>query len=242
MRKTQTEIPDDVKDVLAAGDFKPDQPLHYVLPPSLDRMMYVNCNEVLNRYGAKWKKGKIAAHVFESENKKSEFQVAVMSGIMVQKNGDSFYPTPRDVAELMCDEVAARTNFSVLNRHESFILEPSFGDGAIAKIIKEYWPMATLIGAEIDKDRFAIGNKYFDFAYHADFLTAPIHDEFDVVIMNPPFTAPNDPRACITHITKAWNLMDIGGVLVSVVPNSFNWATFRPLTELKTLWDTWDVI
>lgn len=240
MRKTQTEVPDDVKDALRRGSWRSDAAWVYVMP-QLERKLYVAANEVLARYGATWSR-KNAGHVFDSQASIDAFKQAIASGTMIEKNANAFYATPDAVARVMCDAIIRTT---LMFDSWCRILEPSCGEGALGRVIRAYWESPELIGVEVDEQRAQRANKtgYFDVVFHGDFLA---HDEpalsYDAVIMNPPFSATGRPELYAEHIAHAWHMLDVGGVLASVVPASFEYRTGGRTRWMKEIIGGYEII
>jgi 16S rRNA A1518/A1519 N6-dimethyltransferase RsmA/KsgA/DIM1 with predicted DNA glycosylase/AP lyase activity len=70
----------------------------------------------------------------------------------------------------------------------SYILEPSAGNGAICKVIKEWYPTVKIVANEIRKEENENLIKYADSVYHLDFLKFKGSKlDFDLIIGNPPF-------------------------------------------------------
>lgn len=117
-----------------------------------------------------------------------------------------FFPIPRPVAELVCD-MAELSNYQD-------ILEPSCGKGDLADVIYERVP-EHLICNELNKDmaKYLDGKPYT--CMYGDFLELKPGKvrAFDRIVMNPPFSKQQD----IDHVYHAYELLKLGGILVSVM-------------------------
>lgn len=236
MRKTQTVIPNDVAETLRAGGFRDGASWVYVLPSELDRSHYTLCDEVLQRYGAKWSK-KNQGHLFASDAQVAAFKLAIASGEMVERNALAYYPTPEHVARRLCNLVAQHDKNSALVRG-GVILEPSCGDGALGKVIHEYWPLCDVIGVEIDPERAAaaFSSGVFQYVHIGDFMTRarPV-PMYDAVIMNPPF----DKNAWIEHASRAWAMtLEDGGIFAAILPASYGYLKSDDARSLRVMLET----
>jgi phospholipid N-methyltransferase len=119
----------------------------------------------------------------------------------VKDVGFDFFPTPKEVSERMVDMAEIEPGMKVL--------EPSAGNGNIAEAIRS-------VGVEPDvaeissKLREILEAKGFRVVDH-DFMD--VTEKYDRIIMNPPFSNNLD----IEHIRHAYDLLNPGGKLVSVV-------------------------
>lgn len=94
------------------------------------------------------------------------------------------------------------------------VLEPSCGDGRILDAIRKYGHKGFGIeyhGPRADQAR-AKGHSVLT----ANFLECPPKEEFDAVVMNPPFYG----RHYAKHVNHALMFLKPGGVLVSILPAS----------------------
>ena len=134
--------------------------------------------------------------------------------------------TPRPVAERMCEMAELDAS--------STVLEPSCGDGRLVDVIMEHSP-ASLFCVELNPDMLL---KLKDKPYQvlqADFLSVGQENigKFSRVIMNPPFTRFQN----IDHIYHAYDLLDKGGILVSVVCESLFFRSEKKAVEFRTFLD-----
>lgn len=189
----------------------------------LERALYEEVADVLARLGGKWKRrGKAkdgvpqGAHVFPHDP--APLLAAVLeTGEMPPKNPTAFFPTPADVVAKMV-EWCDLPHFDV---EVCRILEPSAGTGAIADAIREAAPSARLDLVEVLPINAAMLRRKGYQPHEGDFLQWRPEYEYDVVLMNPPFSLEGDPLAYITHILHAWSLLRDGGQLVSITPTGW---------------------
>jgi len=128
-----------------------------------------------------------------------------MSKIKYMIKKFQFYPTPRPIAELVCDmaELSSAEN----------ILEPSCGKGDLADVI--YERNKNLFCIELNRDmKMYLDEKPYTCIVGIDFLeySLGILKPFDRIVMNPPFSKQRD----ITHIRHAYSMLKDDGILVAV--------------------------
>lgn len=92
-----------------------------------------------------------------------------------------FYATP---------EISIRTLFNEFSLDLSNIhvaLEPSAGNGAISKVLKELYPTINLDQIEIREEEKNVLEQYGN-VFIEDFLSYNSNKKYDLIITNPPFT------------------------------------------------------
>lgn len=124
------------------------------------------------------------------------------------ENKIDFYPTPVELADKMCQLV----DFTKVK----YILEPSAGKGDLVKAVEKRRSSFGDYSFDIDtieKDSelrsLLIGSEYR--VIHDDFLTFNTYKNYDLVIMNPPFSEG------AKHVLKAIDLLKNGGQLVAII-------------------------
>ncbi len=145
------------------------------------------------------------------------------TGAIPERKSHQYYPTPENVAidAVECAGIGP----------EDYILEPSAGQGHIAKFIKK--GMLTCI--EISEIHCEILNtvlKNVNVICH-DFLKWNEIKIFNRIIMNPPFS---DGRAA-DHVRHASTLLADHGILVAILP-----ASFRNKTIIEGMKHEWSEV
>lgn len=203
----------------------------------LDRKTYTKVNDVLERLGGKWNR-KLRAHVFPGQADEILWET-LETGEMPDKNPLCFFETPSEIAH----EMLQLANINNLPKGSN-ILEPSAGRGAIIKQLAshlfttesgrlgEYFNMTAIEVNPIFADELESIDGVN--VFQMDFLYYSPTELFDLILMNPPYTAPGDRLAYITHIDKALSLLKVGGKLVSIAPLGF---TFRQDKRCKAFID-----
>ena len=194
----------------------------YLPDRQLDRPTYEAVNKCLANIGGKWNRS-AKGHVFDYDPAEALETLIFTGETEDMKKTFQFFPTPRPVAEIMCD-------MAELDRAKA-ILESSCGKGDLADVI--YERNKRLIGIELNGEmkRYLDEKPYGDVVVYADFLAFRPEEvkPFDRIIMNPPFARQQD----IDHIYKAFDILQYGGVLVSVISIAPFFRTNRKSVEFR---------
>ncbi len=176
--------------------------------PKVTRDVYDEFNEILVRLRGRWKRGK--GHVFPYDPTLA-LRAVRSAGVMPAKNPLAYFPTPQELAEAI---VAA-----LPDRPPLTMLEPSAGEGALVRAALGRWPDLVVTAVELDPLNIALLRTCGVDATEANFLEHDFGDHrFDLVVMNPPFTADGDKQAWVTHLRRAFDLLSEHGVLACVAP------------------------
>lgn len=194
----------------------------FLPPKQLERKLYESVNKALVALGGKWNK-KAKAHLFD-HNPTDDIEAALQTGEVIDpKKVFQFFETPKELTAAMI-RLAKITEGDI-------VLEPSAGKGAIADEISRVG--AKVFCVELNPKCIEIlkGKGYE--TLEGDFLTClPISPTgvFKKIIMNPPFSMQQD----VDHILYAFNnLLDNGGILVSVVSESPFFRENRKSVEFR---------
>jgi len=173
----------------------------------LDRDLYLAVNKALDALGGKWNR-KQGGHVFPVDPRP---QIQAMLGTgQVEVKRDGYFPTPHAIGLEMADMAWLTPGMRVL--------EPSAGTGELAEAIIEAEPGALLWVAEKDPRRQQVlRDKGFGLLAEDgyDFLTYDV-GLWPRIIQNPPFEEGQD----VDHVRRAYECLESGGVLVSVMSAS----------------------
>lgn len=203
------KIPENILAVLAESEIR-DNTL-FLPPVKLERNTYETVNKCVASIGGKWNR-KAKGHVFDYDPSEAMENLIATGETEDMKKKFQFFPTPRPVAEMICD-MAELTPCSR-------VLEPSCGKGDIMDVVYERG-IHEIVGVELNKDmKVYLSNKPYTTMIGIDFLdfaADPNHKrDWSHVIMNPPFTKQQD----IDHIRAAYGVLAPGGVLVSILSPS----------------------
>ncbi len=186
-----------------------------ILKGQLDRKLYVEVAKVLEACGAKWNR-KLKRHVFDSPDGQETLDQAVTLGEVTTRKDTDFYETPEKVVALMLS-LAGDVGPG------AHVLEPSAGEGAIARHVQAHGVNAALYCVERDPKRVTVLRQALGLKpeiKNCDFLDlrpedfVAVHNDggFDFVLMNPPFSKRQDAK----HILHAASFLHPKGRLVSV--------------------------
>ncbi|KNC11551.1 restriction endonuclease subunit M [Pantoea sp. RIT-PI-b] len=197
-----------------------------ILTGQLDRNLYTRTNKVIEAAGGKWNR-KAKAHVFDIDAAERIEQIILTGDVVVPKDDFEFFPTPPDVVRHVIHLADIGDGMKVL--------EPSAGQGAIAKAAHEaaadvMIDMYELMPANNDA-LHALNLRLSGIGKPVDFLTiepAPIYDR---VVMNPPFGR----QADIKHVTHALKFLKPGGQLVSVMASSVTFRSNKLTSDFRQL-------
>lgn len=184
----------------------------------VNRKQYEKVIKAIEVAGGVWNR-KAKAHIFNSDPREALGLIVAQGKATVARDG--FYPTPNPLVEQML-------TLAFLQRRMR-VLEPSAGDGAIAKLVAAKVSPLNLVLVEKDPGRAkALREQGYRLVYERDFLlmTPAELGQFDRVYMNPPFELFQD----IDHIMHAYSFLLPGGMLVGIMGES---AFFR--SENKAL-------
>lgn len=115
----------------------------------------------------------------------------------------NYFPTPQEVARRMVEYAGIEDGM--------IVCEPSAGDGAIVREIKAQHQDVDITAYELDHARAEqSGARCFDW------LLVDAPNEFDRIIMNPPFSQ----GRWKAHVEHAMYNLKPGGVIVAIIPNN----------------------
>lgn len=204
------KVNEEVRDILAECRVEGNV---LMLPDrQLDRKVYVEVNKVLEAMGGKWNR-KLKGHVYD-HSPEATLEEIVLSGEYTDvKKELQFFETPEDLAARLCDMAELTPECSAI--------EPSVGKGRIAdEIFKRNPKELVCFDINTDMERY-LKDKDYD-VYYRDFLEVDSEDiSADRIVMNPPFSRQQD----IDHVYKAYECLNPGGVLVSIMSTSHTYRT-----------------
>ena len=224
---TDQPISDDVFGVLARATWMENR---VILPPAqLERKLYLQVNEVLERLGGKWKGGKVKAHVFETDPAPMLAEV-LATRLIPPKNPLAFYRTQPEIIARMLD---------MLPDNLTTLLEPSAGDGAILRALRARFPLARLDAVELHLHRAEQAQAAVPTApvTFGDFLL--YSGSYDGIVMNPPFATDRDALEYVAHIEHALDLLAPGGHLVSIAPAGLIYNSYKRIKALRARLEAW---
>lgn len=222
MKVAKVQITDEIKDILNQGSF---DGLKYVLKGNIDRPTYVKVDKVLKAIGAKWNT-KQKGHLFPDEVSLKAFKEALGNGYVVDKKKSyGQFDTPVEIAKKLVELACLEEGNSVL--------EPSAGIGRIADEISNSGVNVDLYLVDIDPDRVKILSEKFDPSgiFLDDFIrfSGNCPELFDRIVANPPFSNGEDAK----HVMAMLDILEEGGILVSVMSSAISFRENGPYKQLK---------
>lgn len=196
---------------------KVENNLLYLPDVTLDRKLYTNVAQTLERIGGKWKGGKTKAFVFEENPSEKIKRLIGGEVINTKKEYQQFY-TPVNVVE---EKLIPYAKFKIWKR----VLEPSAGRGHIVDGMLKHLGFECLFMVEKDIENIRFLNEKY--REQADvYIMNPMNDDFlnletsnfDLIIANPPFTNNQD----IDHVRKMYSVLGEGGRMIVIT--SVSWT------------------
>jgi adenine-specific DNA-methyltransferase len=111
--------------------------------------------------------------------------------------------------------------FEFILNSPTTILEPSMGRGDLIIFITNRLPNITFDMYEIDTQIKLLDNITQDKVIYGDFMIQSITKTYKTIIGNPPYVRTKKGNLYIDFIEKCYNLLDIDGELIFIVPSDF---------------------
>jgi predicted RNA methylase len=205
-----TIVTPDVLDVLASAEV---DGTNVVLPDQLDRPLYSKVAKVLTAAGGRWDR-RAGATVFP-EPAGPLLEAIILTGEVTdaRREFDAFY-TPLEVASAVVDQA-----FAGLDATPVRVLEPSAGGGAL--VYQLLHRGATVVAYDVRTDDWAADPPSFCTFTEQDFLTVDPTGDFDLVVMNPPFSRQQD----MAHVLHALDFLKPGGRLVAIMSPAWTYRS-----------------
>lgn len=177
----------------------------------LDKKLYTEVKNALDKIGGTWKGGKIFGFVFEKDP--TELLQDIAGGKKRNiKQEFQFFETPPELSDTLV-ELADVIDSDI-------ILEPSAGRGSIVKAIERTGTKAKVQLCELMPENRAYLEKSGYVVDWADFIAVNDMFKFTKIIANPPFSNNQD----VKHVQKMYNHLLPGGRLVAII--STHWQNF----------------
>lgn len=123
-----------------------------------------------------------------------------------------YFTTNLELKEIVC-------NFILNDPHN--ILEPSIGQGDLVSYIIEKKSNITFDMYEIDPQIKMLYNIDRNKIIFADFMIQKINKLYKTIVGNPPYVRTKKGNLYIDFIEKCFNLLDINGELIFIIPSDF---------------------
>ncbi|MCM1275490.1 MAG: hypothetical protein NC299_09000 [Lachnospiraceae bacterium] len=180
----------------------------------LDRALYLKVNKVLKAIGGKWVSAK-KRHVFESDVEDILQDIILTSEYTDARTEFQYFPTPDALAKQLVEEAEIKPG--------ECCLEPSAGRGNIAK----FMPGCDCIELNPDNRKFLTESGFNVVA--EDFMKFEPQCDYDVIVMNPPFSKQQD----IMHVIKAISIAK--RCVIAVMSASVLWRTDKRTDNFRVL-------
>ena len=170
----------------------------------LEKSLYARLDKTLKAAGGKWNT-KAKAHLFEGDAAEA-IENIIMTGEVTVPQDFGYFPTPPLVVEKLLElgQIA-----------EGMVaLEPSAGRGAIAVVLEAAGMVVDCVELLSENAGHLQGAGYRSI-HLGDFLSVEPVQQYDRVVMNPPF---DKKRSDIHHVLHALKFLKPRGLLVAVMP------------------------
>lgn len=141
-----------------------------------------------------------------------QIQLLLEQGKYPKANPYSLFETP----PAAISDLLLTAGFPEASDFPFIILEPEAGKGAIARVLRERYPNATIDCCEIDPVNQEILRGQGFNVVGDDFLSTALTQHYDLIAMNPPFEGFN----WVQHVLKAHAALKHNGTLAAIVPDS----------------------
>ena len=111
--------------------------------------------------------------------------------------------------------------FEFILNSPSNILEPSMGQGDLITFITDKLPNITFDMYEIDTKIKLLDKIQKDKVIYGDFMKQTITKTYSTLVGNPPYVRTKKGNLYIDFTEKCYNLLDINGELIFIVPSDF---------------------
>lgn len=156
------------------------------------------------------------------------------TGQFNKKEALDFYGTPKPAADYVVENLSL---FKMEHNYQAFMLrdnpgkafhlcEPSAGHGALvdafARKFREVFPHNPLLIDCVEMDPYnaeILQQKGYNVA-EGDFLEFRAEQEYDLVLMNPPFSLKGMKDCYVDHVNHALSMLSSNGELAAIVPQS----------------------
>lgn len=108
----------------------------------------------------------------------------------------------------------------ILNNPDN-ILEPSIGRGDLVEFVTSHRPNIVFDMYEIDNTIQLLDKIMRDDVFYTDFMNQPIVKKYKTIIGNPPYVRTKKGNLYIDFTERCYDLLDIDGELIFIVPSDF---------------------
>lgn len=195
------------------------------LSAQLERADYAKVNKILEALGGKWNK-KTGAHVFAGCDPEEVIANYLETGKLDKPEKFGFFPTPEPLARELVKLAGLQPGHTVL--------EPEAGVAGIANICAEVTGKGNVVCYEIQQKNCDVLRSLGFKVEQADFLTVEPTQQFDRVILNPPF----EKQADIDHVMHAFRFLKPGGTLAAIMSIAVTFRSNSKTTQFRAFLDS----
>jgi len=192
----------------------------FITSGNLDRKQYLAVNEVLENMGGKWDR-KSKSHVYP-EDPTEKLEMVLLAGEIVPPKKYGYFPTPPEIAKLVIEAADIKPHMAVL--------EPSAGQGGIADCLPGDCYLDCI---ELLPENLKVLESKMYRVIGSDFLSIEPRQDYDRVVMNPPFENQQD----IDHVLHALEFLRPGGRLVSIMSAGVLFRQNKKTVEFREMID-----
>jgi hypothetical protein len=206
--------------------------VYYLPDQQFDRKVYLEVNKVLEALGGKWNR-KAKAHLFPSDISERIDNVLLTGEVIDRKKEFQIFETPPDIVTRLLELAEIQPG--------QICLEPEAGRGNIAIPMRvraqdENLPAFVTCVELLPENAVILRGLGFS-TYETDFLSFQIDQQFDRIVMNPPFSAQQD----ILHVEHALTLLKPDGILVSIMSAGMKFRQNRRTLDFKASLEAYQV-
>lgn len=114
-----------------------------------------------------------------------------------------------------------KTVFDFILNSPDKILEPSIGRGDLVSYILSQLPSIEFTMIEIDETIELLPDIERSFIRYGDFIKMNLEENYDTIVGNPPYIRTKTGNLYIDFIAKCFDLLNVGGELIFIVPSDF---------------------
>lgn len=202
--------------------------------PRLSNQAYKEADNILRAMRGQYITGK-QKHWFPY-NPTDAIAKVVETGKMPLANPGAFFPTPPDIIQWLLAEADYPKDTEPGFWKECRALEPSAGDGAIIKAIRQRDRGLPIDAVELDPINIeAMRQQEFEGVnlIEGDFLEIELEPRYIAIVTNPPFSTKGNKNLWVKHIEKCLTLLRPGGKLAFIAPDNFRWSDDPNIAALR---------
>ena len=142
--------------------------------------------------------------------------------IKIKKNVKTIKEKKHEKGQYFTTNTFLKENvYKLIENNPSIILEPSIGQGDLIDYIKKKKSEITFHLYEIDRTIQLLSSIKNENITYGDFLEQYINLKYDTIIGNPPYVKTKTGNLYLNFIDKCFELLNVNGELIFIVPSDF---------------------